>query len=151
MSKTKADKLIEIVDLTEARRKRKIAVDENLIGLGSLLRRKGYNVLDTPKQASDEGVHGFLLENNVKIFITKNGQHFIEFFKKREAAYSMLWIQLRWDDESLVNAVNRVIMNDARLREPQKVIKHSTDPKDYFQYVEMDQHYADRFLKKLGR
>src|SRR5271157_1920422 len=151
MSKTKADKLIEIVDLTEARRKRKIAVDENLIGLGSLLRKKGYNVLDAPKRKPDENVHDFLLEKNVKIFITKNGQHFIDYFKKREAAYSMLWIQLRWDDESLANAVNRVIMNDVRLSEPQRIAKRNTSLKVNFQYVEMDQHYADHILGKLGK
>ena len=97
MSKTKSDKLIEILDLTEARRaKWKLAVDEDIHGFKKFLDDLGFHVIKFDKGIKDEDLHPLLLEAKVDFFVTKNGQDFLKYLASSKSSwkrhYHILWV-----------------------------------------------------------
>jgi len=124
MSKTKADKLIEILDLTEARRSKwKIAVDEDIHGFKTFLDDLGFLVIKFDKGIKDEDLHVLLLQNKVDFFVTKNGGDFLKYLGKPEPAwkrhYHILWIseKLMADPKRAAKAVTDAILYDPRVKE----------------------------------
>ncbi len=124
MSKTKADKLIEILDLTEARRSKWIlAVDENIHGFKKFLDELGFHVIKFDKGIKDEDLHILLLQNKVDFFVTKNGGEFVKYLGQPETAwkhhYHILWIseKLMADPKRAAKAVADAILYDLRVKE----------------------------------
>jgi len=122
MPKTKADKLIEILDLTEARRSKWIlAVDEDIHGFKPYLEKLKFRVLSFEKGIKDEDLHPLLLEAGVDFFVTKNGQDFLEYLEKPtlpKQHYHILWVseKLMADPERAARGVEGAILHDPRFK-----------------------------------
>lgn len=123
MPKTKADKLIETLDLTEARRSKwKLAVDEDIHGFKKFLDELGFRVLKFDKGVKDEDLHPLLLQAKVDFFVTKNGGDFRKYLdvpKPPPNQYHLVWISenLMADPKRAAKAVADAILYDRRFKE----------------------------------
>ncbi len=106
----KAMEVIQALDEL-ARGKIKIAVDENISGVATLLRNKGYKVLVPKAGTPDDKIHEWLNDENVKAFFTKNGHHFKEFFNR---TYVLYWLDLSRPKHILADLIECVMMKDFR-------------------------------------
>jgi hypothetical protein len=122
MSPSEADKLIEILDLTEARRSKWIlAVDEDIHGFKPYLERLKFRVLSFEKGIKDRDLHPLLLKAGVDFFVTKNGQDFLEYLAEPTLPgnqYHILWVgeKLMADPERAAKGVEGAILYDSRFK-----------------------------------
>lgn len=122
MSKTKSDKLIEILDLTEARRSKwKLAVDEDIHGFRPYLEKLKFRVLTFEKGIKDDDLHPLLLNAGVDFFVTKNGQDFLKYLGEPTLPrhqYHILWVseKLMADPDRAAKGIESAILYDPRFK-----------------------------------
>ncbi len=117
MSK-KASQILLTVDEV-ARTKFKIAVDASLYGVGRLLEKERYNVYFAPPRIANvppecPNVHDHLVKESVKIFITKNKDHFNAVYGRN---YALIELALGGLDEpGIAKILEKVTMYDPDLK-----------------------------------
>ena len=122
MPKTPADKLIEILDLTEARRSKwLLAVDEDIHGFKPYLEKLKFRVLSFEKGIKDKDLHPLLLNARVDFFVTKNGQDFLGYLAEPtlpKSQYHILWVseKLMADPDRAAKGVEGAILYDSRFK-----------------------------------
>ena len=118
MSKTrKAIDVIKFID--EARSKYSLAVDEDCSNLKSVLEGLGYKVISFPKGISDTEVNKLLIDNNVKYFMTKNKDDFMEFRNASPSpTYHLIGLSssVFGNVDQLGRTIEKAIMFDSRIK-----------------------------------
>jgi len=143
MSKKATEVLLTLDEM--ARSKFKIAVDANLYGIGDLLQKKRYNVLSAPPRIPDTpkdgkpNVHDFLVKENVKIFITRNKDHFNGYFNKH---YALIELALGGLDEpAIAGVLEKVMMYEPDLKPMEEYRKSAGKKKTRYRKVIIDGTY----------
>ena len=91
-----------------SRGKLKIAVDENIISIGNLLKERGYKIYFPTPGTPDPKVHKWLTENSYRIFITRNWNDFKGFPNKK---YHTIEIKTREDDLTVARKIEKIFLD----------------------------------------
>lgn len=139
----KATYIVQSLD-EMARSNYKIAVSANSAGLGRLLGEKRYKVLYVPQGMPETppdtpNVHDFLVKENVKVFITKDKDHFNDVYHRH---YALIELSLRGlDEQAIADILEKVMMYEPDLKPVVEDQKGNRKKRTRYRKVVVDGHY----------